>query len=73
MFGWFEPPYPVLERAIVNLKTKSAFRGIVWERRGRYLVLRQAELLKPGGEAVKVDGEVAVLETDIEFLQVIGG
>ncbi len=72
MFEMFNR-YPVLERCIVNLKGGKAFRGIVWERRGRYLVLRQAEVLKPGGEAVRVDGQVAVLEADVEFLQVIGG
>jgi hypothetical protein len=68
----FGPRYPVLRRAIVNLKSGASIRGAVWGRRDGWLVLRNAEMLKSRGEVVQMDGEVAVLLTEIEFLQVVG-
>ncbi len=62
--------YPVLESVIVNTKEGKAFRGVVWKRRGGYLVLRNAEILQPSGDRIAVDGEVAIPDRDIEFLQV---
>lgn len=73
MWSWLlgepEPVYPTLREAIVNLKNGSAFRGVIWQRKAGYLVLRNAQMLKPRGEAVPVDGEVLVAEADIEFIQ----
>ncbi len=67
-FRW----YPVLREAIVNLKGgETAFRAVVWGRRDGYLVLRNARLLKGKGEAVPVDGEVAVPLANVEFIQVM--
>lgn len=65
--------YPVLERGIVHLKgTGRAFHAVVWRRRGGYLVLRDVELLERRAEPIHLDGEVAVLERDVEFIQVVG-
>ena len=73
MLSWlFGEPYPVLKQVIVNTKTKLAFRGLLWERRGAYLVLRKAELLKGKGETVAMDGEVAIDVQNVDFLQVVG-
>ncbi len=73
MLGWLlREPYPVLKRVIVNTKTGRAFRGLLWERRGQYLVLREAELLKGRNETVPMDGEVAVDVQNVDFLQVVG-
>jgi hypothetical protein len=64
--------YPVMESVIVNLKDKGhSFRGVIWKRVNGYLVLRNGELLKPGGDAVAIDGELLIQERDIEFLQVL--
>ncbi len=67
-------PYPLLRRVIVNLKgaESPAFRGVLWQRRGGYLVLRDAQMLRPRMEAVTMDGEVLIPVINIEFLQVIG-
>lgn len=70
MMGWLTP-YPELEQVIVNTKTDRAFRGVLWQRRRGYLVLRNAELLKPGGERAKVDGEVIIPAENVDFLQVV--
>ena len=66
--------YPTLKRVIVNLKGTEApaFRGVLWQRRGGYLVLRDAQMLMPRIEAVTMDGEVLIPVANIEFLQVIG-
>ena len=67
-------PYPVLRTAIVNLASGTAFRGVIWRRRGPWLVLREAELLSDRGNPAsgKVDGEVLVALADIDFIQVVG-
>jgi hypothetical protein len=66
--------YPTLKRVIVNLKGADtpAFRGVLWQRRGGYLVLRDAQMLRPRMEAVMMDGEVLVPTANVEFVQVIG-
>ena len=63
--------YPVLRKIIVNTKTGKAFRGVLWRKRGRYLVLREAELLKPSGETTPMDGELLIFRNNVDFLQVL--
>lgn len=64
--------YPELRRVIVNTKTDRAFRGVLWRKRGGYLVLRNAELVKAGGETVLMDGEVVIDGANVDFIQVLG-
>jgi hypothetical protein len=73
IMGWslFEP-YPVLRRVIVNLKSGTAIRAVVWGRRGQWLILREALLRERGQTApVPLDGEVAVVVADIDYIQVL--
>ena len=63
--------YPVLRRVVVNTKSGQAFRGVLWRKRWGYLVLRNAELLKAGGETVLMDGEVLVPRGNLDFIQVV--
>ena len=65
--------YPTLRRVIVNTKTDRAFRGVLWQKRRGYLVLRNAEMLKPRGETVTVDGEVVIDRGNVDFMQVLNG
>mgnify|MGYP001306426884 FL=1 len=67
-------PYPVLRRVVVNLKSGTAFSGVVWQRRGEWLVLREAKILSDRGAKAdqQVDGEVLVARADIDFIQVAG-
>ena len=65
--------YPTLRRVIVNTKTDRAFRGVLWRKRRGYLVLRNAEMLKPRGETVTVDGEVVIDRGNVDFVQVLNG
>jgi hypothetical protein len=67
------PRYPVLRRVVVNTKTnQTAFRGLLWGRRGGYLILREAEMLAPRAAPARLDGEVLVPEENVDFLQVVG-
>jgi len=63
--------YPCYRTVIVNTRTDRAFRGVLWHRRGGYLVLRNAEILKPRGETVSVDGEVVIDAANVDFIQVV--
>jgi hypothetical protein len=54
----------------VNLPDK-AFSGILWAKRGPLLVLRDVELLEAGRQPQRVDGEVVVERSKVEFMQVL--
>lgn len=71
MAGWLRR-YPEVRRVVVNLKSDRAFRGVLWRRRRDYLVLRDVEILKPGGGTVRMDGEVVVMAENVDFMQVVG-
>jgi len=70
MGRWFER-YPTMRRVIVNTKTERAFRGVLWRKRWGYLVLRDAQMLKPRGETVPIDGEVVIERGNVDFMQVL--
>jgi hypothetical protein len=65
--------YPECREVIVNRSGEptSAVRGILWQQRGPYLVLRQAVLLEAGGKSTPLAGEVAIPRQRIDFLQVL--
>lgn len=70
------PRYPEAERIIINTKSGTTLRGLLLKHWGRYIVLREAELVqslgKPAGQRpVSVDGEVLVILSDVDFIQVI--
>jgi hypothetical protein len=67
----FPPRYPCLRRVVVNVKSGTALRGLLWERRGGYLVLREAELLVPRQAPTSMDGEVAIPAEAVDFIQVL--
>lgn len=71
--SWFFRSYPELKEAIVNLRSGTSFRGVVWKQRDGWLVLRNAHLIQDRDQPTgrDVDGEVLVRETDVDFIQVI--
>lgn len=71
MWSFLEAGYPYRETVIVNLKSGRAFRGVLWQRTGGFVVLKRAELLKERQAPVPVDGEVLVPFGDVEFMQVV--
>lgn len=69
---WLNKRSTRLRRAVlVNLRSGRAFRGVLWERKGRWLVLRDAQVMERGVEPVSLDGEVILDRDAIEFVQVL--
>lgn len=66
--------YPELRKVIVNLRSGTSFRGVVWRRTGPFMVLRNTEMLQDRDHAEQhiMDGEVLVKLADIDFIQVVG-
>lgn len=62
---------PERRTVIVNTTGERSFRGVVWRRANGYLVLRNGELLQPGGAVTRLDGETLIPEETVEFLQVV--
>jgi small nuclear ribonucleoprotein (snRNP)-like protein len=68
---WLFSSYPCLRQVIVTLKTDRSFRGVLWRKRRGYLVLRNAEMLQPGGAIVHMDGEIVIESANVDFVQVV--
>lgn len=62
----------VRRRVLVNLQSGKAINGVLWTRRGRTLVLRDAELLEAGNAPVPLDGDVVLDRDAVEIVQVAG-
>ena len=65
----------IRRRVVANLVTGTVFDGILWSTRGGLLVLREARIHEPRGEVPwrRVDGEVVVELSRVEFIQVVPG
>lgn len=55
---------------MVNTKSGRSFRGVLWQRKGPYVVLKDAVLHDPAG-LMPVDGEVVVHRENIDFIQIL--
>ena len=62
----------VRRRVLANLIDGQAMNGVLYARRGRYLVLRDVTLHTPGTEPTQMDGEVLLDRDRVDFLQVLG-
>ncbi len=60
----------VRRRVVVNLGD-DAISGVLWARRGRLLVLRDARIMQPGREPVPMDGEVVIDRDQVRFVQAV--
>jgi hypothetical protein len=60
--------YPELKTGIVNLKSGTAMRGVIYARAGDWYILRQAALLP---DNKPIDGEVLIKKSDIDFIQIV--
>lgn len=66
----FTRGWPLCQRVLVNLEDGRAFAGVLYDRRGPLLVLRDAQLIEPGAEPTAVDGEVLIERPKVAFIQV---
>lgn len=58
-------------RVLVNLTSGSAVDGILWDERGTFVVLRDANLHTPDAGSAPLDGEVIIERVRIDFVQVV--
>lgn len=73
MWSWLTGAPPcVLRSVLVNLVTDrdTALRGVLWQSRGPWLVLRDASLIKPGDSPLVIDGDVVIHRSNVAFIQV---
>lgn len=70
-WGWWRPPC-VLRTVIVNLANdrETAIRGVLWQSRGTWLVLRNPQAIQPGRPPAAIDGEVVIERQNVTFMQV---
>jgi hypothetical protein len=70
--GWWRPPF-LYRVCLVNVVSDPdlAFRGVPWQMRGAWLVLRHAALIKPTTAATPIDGEVIIHRSNVSFVQVL--
>jgi len=59
----------VRNRILANLTDGSAVEGVLWQRRGRLLVLRDAVIHERGAQPVSADGEVLLDRDRVLFVQ----
>jgi hypothetical protein len=64
----FNRYYAELKTGIVNLKSGTAVRGVIYKRVGAHLIIKQATLLPQG---TPMDGEILVTLADIDFVQIL--
>jgi hypothetical protein len=72
MRWWWHPPC-VLQRVIVNLidNPDEAIQGVLWSYRGGWITLRDAVALSAGQNPTKIDGEVVMHRSRVDYFQVI--
>jgi hypothetical protein len=71
MIEWIKKlfrPYIELKTGIINLKSGTAFQGVIYKSAGDWLILRQAKLLP---DKKPIDGEVLIKKSDIDFVQIL--
>lgn len=62
--------YVVHQRVVVNLKSGTAIRGVVVDRKRSFAVIKDAEVMEPGVQPVRADGEILVDKAEIDYVQI---
>lgn len=62
----------IRRRVLVNKIDGTAIDAVLWKRRGRLVVLRDAAFLQPGNAPAQMEGEIIVDRDQIDFIQVTG-
>lgn len=62
----------VRRKVLVALHTGQAIQGVLWTRRNNFLVLKDAQLLEPGAQPTRMDGDVIVERDQVLYVQVAG-
>jgi len=68
---WFRRKF-ARRQVFVNAKNGNAYRAILWDQGGGYLVLKEVTLFQDGQE-MAVEGEVVLPVDNVEFIQFVNG
>lgn len=59
-------------RCIVNLRdSEDSIEGVLWSRRGRWIIVKDARLVRANGDVTPADGEILIDRGQVQFLQVL--
>ena len=59
------------QRVIVNTKSDESFRGILFQKKGPLIMLRNVEQLVEGREPIPVDGGIVLERSEVAYYQVL--
>lgn len=65
---------PAISRTVlINIRSdeSAALRGVLWEMRDGWLVLKSAHALRANVEPAPVDGDVLIHRDNVAFIQVL--
>lgn len=70
---WHRRPPHLSRRVLVTLVSSDQYtlRGVVWQVRGRWVILRDAAVLHADGRVTVMDGELLVDQRNIAFVQAV--
>lgn len=67
-------PYLEIKTVIINLKSGSAFKGLIYKVDGDFVIVKDAALLSDRGQHIgekRIDGELVLLLANVDFVQVL--
>lgn len=64
--------FVIHRRVVVNLLSGRAIEGVITDRDGPLLLIKDAVLHEPGAQPARMDGEVVVERTQVDFIQAVG-
>jgi len=67
-------PYLELKTVIINLKSGSAFKGLIYKVDGGFMIIKDSALLSDRGQHMgekRIDGELVLLLSEVDFVQVL--
>lgn len=56
-------------QVVINLEDGSAVQGVLFEKAGPLLVVKNATLHEAGGEPLKLDGDVVIERSRVVYIQ----
>jgi hypothetical protein len=66
------PRLPAISRRVhLSLKTEKAVSGVLVAHKRGFLTLKDAQVHEPGADPVRLDGDVIVHLSNVDFAQVV--
>lgn len=70
MLSWWRPPFLYRHVLLTTISDpESAFRGVIWQARGPWIVMKHAALVKANAAPMPIDGEIVIHRSNLAFIQ----